>query len=106
MSSTYEYLCNLQKQGHPINPERVVCAANLFPDGTIVLGVRHACEIMVASAKKMGYNNLHHTKQGFYTNWQRFVSREDGMVIAKEQGQWIRPEGTRNPKVLYSECLY
>lgn len=104
--STYEYLCNLRDTGHRVNPERIVCAANLFKDGTLVLGVRHGCEIMLATAKKMGYTNLLNTKQGFYTNWQRFVTRAEAMVIAKEQGQWIRQDGTYDPDVLYSECLY
>ena len=104
--STYEYLCNLRDTGHKTNPERIVCAANVFKDGTIVLGVRHGCEIMLASAKKMGYKNLLKTKQGFYTNWQRFVTRGEAMVIAREQDQLFRPEGTHNPDVLYSECLY
>ena len=36
--STYEYLCNLRDTGHKTNPERIVCAANVFKDGTIVLG--------------------------------------------------------------------
>ena len=61
---------------------------------------------MLSSAKKMGYKNLLKTEQGFYTNWQRFVSREEAMVIAREQAQLFRPEGTHNPDVLYSECLY
>ena len=61
---------------------------------------------MLASAKKMGYKNLLKTKQGFYTNWQRFVTRGEAMVVAREQDQLFRPEGTHNPDVLYSECLY
>ena len=104
--STYEYLCNLRDTGQPVVPERIVCAANVFKDGTIVLGVRHGCEIMLATSKKMGYANLLNTKEGFYTNWQRFVTREEAMVIAKEQGQWIHPNGTYDHDVLYSECLY
>ena len=32
--STYEYLCNLRDTGHKTNPERIVCAANVFKDGT------------------------------------------------------------------------
>ncbi|MGL4585295.1 MAG: hypothetical protein ACRCVU_20250 [Flavobacterium sp.] len=104
--STYEYLVNLRNEGHAVTAERIVCAANKCADGTIVLGVRHGCEIMLASAKKMGYNNLLRTEQGFYTNWQRFVSREEAMIIAREQGQLFHPEGTHNPDVLYSECLY
>lgn len=104
--TTYEYLCNLRDSGHPVNPERIVCAANMFEDGVIVLGVRHGCEIMLAQAKAMGKKNLLKTKQGFYTNWQRWVDRKEAMKIAKEQGQWIRPDGTHDPDTLYSECLY
>lgn len=104
--TTYEYLLDRKNNNLPIVPERIVCAANVFKDGTIVLGVRHSCEIMLATAKKMGYANLLNAKQGFYTNWQRFVTREEAMVIAREQDQLFRPEGTHNPDVLYSECLY
>lgn len=106
MSETYKYLSELSAKGHKTVPERIVCAANMFSDGVVVLGVRHGCEIMLASAKKMGYTNLLKTQQGFYTNWQRFVTREEAMTIAREQGQIYRPEGTHNPDVLYSECLY
>lgn len=104
--STYKYLVNLRNEGHDVISERIVCAANVFEDGTIVLGVRHGCEIMLKSAKAMGKPDLLHTRQGFYTNWQRFVSREEAMIIAREQGQLFRPEGTHNPDVLYSERLY
>lgn len=104
--TTYEYLCNLRDKGHVVVSERVVCAANMFEDGMIVLGVRHGCEIMIAQAKAMGKESLLNTKQGFYTNWQRWVDRKEAMKIVKEQGQWIRPEGTHDPDTLYSECLY
>jgi hypothetical protein len=53
-----------------------------------------------------GEYDIDHFEEGFYTNWHRFVSREEAMKIAKEQGQIYRPEGTHNPDVLYSECLY
>lgn len=106
MGETYKYLKERVTLGHSVVTERVVCAANEFEDGTIVLGVRHGCEIMLASAKKMGSKNLLKTEQGFYTNWQRFVSREEAMVIDREQEQLFRPEGTHNLDVLYSECLY
>lgn len=52
--TTYEYLLDRKNNNLPVVPERIVCAANMFEDGTIVLGVRHSCEIMHASAKKMG----------------------------------------------------
>lgn len=103
---TYTYIKNLQDTGWEIKPERVVCAANRFKDGAVVLGVRHGCEIMMLTAKAMGYDNLLHTEQGFYTNWQRFVTRQEAMKIAKEQDQWLYKDGTHNDDVLYSECLY
>lgn len=103
--STYDYLVNLRNEGHTVIAERIVCAANRTQDGIIVLGVRHADEMMCWTARNIGVT-LRSTEQGFYTNWQRFVTREEAMAIAREQGQIYRPEGTHNPDVLYSECLY
>lgn len=103
---TYEYLKSRMVNGEEVCPERIVCAANMFPDGLIVLGVRHGCEIMSAQAKAMGRDRLIETKQGFYTNWQRWVDRKEGMRIAKSQGQIFRPGGTHDTDTLFSECLY
>ena len=103
--TTYEYLLDRKNNNLAVVPERIVCAANKTQDDYVVLGARHNDEIMVATAKKMEVSLLK-SEQGFYTNWQRFVSREEAMVIAKEQGQIYRPEGTHNLDVLYSECLY
>lgn len=106
MSETYQYLKARQAAGESVNQERIVCAANMYTDGAIVLGVRHGCEIMLAQAKAMGRDNLRGTKQGFYTNWQRWVDRKEGMRIARQQGQLYRPDGTHDPDTLFSECLY
>lgn len=103
--TTYEYLLDRKNNNLPVDPERIVCAANRTWDGIIILGVRHADEIMQTTAKNIGVKLLR-CEQGFYTNWQRFVSREEAMIIAREQGQLFRPDGTHNPDVLYSECLY
>ena len=103
--NTYEYMLMRNIKGLDVTPERIVCAANKTHLGFVILGVRHCDEIMVKTAKAM-QASLGNTEQGFYTNWQRFVTREEAMVIAKEQGQIYRPEGTHNPDVLYSECLY
>lgn len=103
--NTYEYMLMRNIKGLDVTPERIVCAANKTPLGFIILGARHSDEIMVKTAKSM-QSSLDNAEQGFYTNWQRFVTREEAMVIAKEQGQIYRPEGTHNPDVLYSECLY
>lgn len=103
--TTYEYLLDRKNNNLPVIPERIVCAANKTPEGIVILGARHGDEIMVTVAQKMEVSLLK-SEQGFYTNWQRFVSREEAMIIAREQGQLFRPEGTHNPDVLYSECLY
>lgn len=106
MSQTYNYLKARQEKGEHVLPERIVCAANKYQDGLIVLGVRHGCEIMTAQAKAMGREDAHAAEQGFYTNWQRWVDRNEGMRIAREQGQLYRPDGTHDDSVLFSECLY
>lgn len=103
--TTYEYLLERKNNNLPVVPERIVCAANKTHDGIIVLGVRHSDYIMCWTARNIGVT-LYSTEQGFYTNWERFVTREEAMVIAREQGQIYRPEGTHNPNVLYSEYLY
>lgn len=105
MPTHFEYMVDRRNRGLEVIPERVVCAANRFPNGSIVLGVRHGCQIMLAQAKAMGLV-FHESDDGFYTNWQRWVNRTDAMVIAREQGQVFREDGTHNPDVLYSECLY
>ena len=82
--TTYEYLLDRKNNNLAVVPERIVCAANKTQDDYVVLGARHNDEIMVATAKKMEVSLLK-SEQGFYTNWQRFVSREEVMKIAKEQ---------------------
>ena len=103
--TTYEYLLDRKNNNLPVVTERIVCAANRTRDGIIIIGVRHADEMMCEMARNIGVT-LINTEQGFYTNWHRFVTREEAMVIAREQGQIYRPDGTHNPDVLYSECLY
>lgn len=105
---TYEFLLDRKNNNLPVVPERIVCAANLLTCGITLLGARHGDEAM-----QHVYDNLSNewiTRkgeiQGFYTSWQRFVTQEEAMIIAREQGQLFRPDGTHNPDVLYSECLY
>ena len=45
-------------------------------------------------------------EQGFITNKGRFVTRDEALKIAKEQGQIIRMSGSPNPDILFSEDLY
>lgn len=103
--TTYEYLLERKNNNLPVVPERIVCAANRTLFDVIILGVRHGDEMMCEMARNIGVT-LINTEQGFYTNWQRYVTREEAMIIAREQGQLFRPEGTHNLDVLYSECLY
>lgn len=90
--------------------ERIVCAAIRLKDGTIILGVRHWDELMVATYMRLKIveTDLDRTRaeQGFMTNKHRFVNRQEAMQIAKAQGQIYDPKGTYDENTLYSECLY
>lgn len=52
--------------------------------------------------ERFGKSQLDVIKQGFYTSWGRFVSREEALQIAKEAGQ----VGKTDSNQLYSEDLY
>ena len=43
--------------------------------------------------------------QGFITNWNRFVTREDALIIALANGQVLNKEQVRGNQ-LFSEDLY
>ena len=107
--TTYEYLLDRKNNNLPVVPERIVCAANRAGN-VLFLSVRHWDEQMTTQYWRYwesgGCKPQSDFEQGFYTNWQRFVTRKEAMVIAREQGQIYRPEGTHNLDVLYSECLY
>lgn len=107
--TTYEYLLDRKNNNLPVVPERIVCAANRSGE-ILLLSARHWDEQMNKQYWRYwewgGNKQQSDFEQGFYTNWQRFVSREEAMIIAREQGQLFRPKGTHNPDVLYSECLY
>lgn len=73
---------------------------NQQPDDiySIEIGRRHN-DIM----SRFGKTCLDTTKQGFYTSWGRFVSREEALQIAKSAGQ---VSGTISETKLFSEDLY
>jgi hypothetical protein len=89
---------------------RVVCAAQKFPDGTIVLGVRHYDEFVHRTLELI---NRHTTDskeqakviQGFVDRFGNFLTREEAWVVAFNAGQIIRRCGGDNGK-LFSENLY
>ena len=54
---------------------RIVCAANKFPDGTIILGARHWDPLMRATFKKL-YADRHEAgleQQGFIDQYQNIL---------------------------------
>ena len=86
---------------------RIVCAANKFPDGTIILGARHWDPLMRATFKKL-YADRHEAgleQQGFVDQYQNFMTREEAWIVAMEAGQIIRRVGG-DEGCLYSENLY
>ena len=86
---------------------RVVCAANKFPDGTLILGARHWDPLMRATFKKL-YSDRHESgleQQGFVDQYQNFMTREEAWIVAMEAGQIIRRVGG-DEGCLYSENLY
>ena len=86
---------------------RVVCAANKFPDGTLLLGARHWDYEMRAIHRRL-YANRHESgleQQGFIDQYGRFMTREEAWIVAMEAGQIIRRCGG-DEGCLYSENLY
>ena len=100
--------------------ETIICAANHYDDGKeytfnpknitkgfVVCGHRHHnCIQMFAQIVGFPYteqgHQIHNTEiQGFLTNTNRFVNREEAMLIAKQAKQT-----TVTHNRLYSEDLY
>ena len=78
------------------DPEVIICAAILMPDGYIIRGHRHN-DCIHTAAGYARYLGVRPVEQGFLTSRNRFVGREEAYVI-------YRPtEGCRD---LYSEDVY
>lgn len=86
-------------------PRRVVCAANRFEDGHIILGIRHWSPDMHLSAVLQGYDARTKHEQGFVDQFGAFLTRQEAFKIALSQGQY-RPYDPYNIGTLYSEDLY
>ena len=103
-------------------PERIVFSAcQVFvderdgtnEDGSLIIhevyGLRHYDPLMrkqIKELEKQYKYTLLDYEQGFITNKGRFVTRDEALKIAKEQGQIIRLSGSPNPNILFSEDLY
>jgi hypothetical protein len=82
----------------------VVCAANRFPDGTIILGARHWDRLMREHAKLLEVKGGRE-EQGFIDQGQVFMTREEAWVVANAANQIVRRVGG-DEGCLYSENLY
>lgn len=94
------------------SPERILCAAirynNLGTSGGVMLcGYRHAHiinQLNQLTGLRSVQSEVGEYEQGFLTSRGRFVNREEGYTIAKEQNQIVNPQ--YGEKFLFSEHLY
>ncbi len=87
--------------------QRIVCAANMYSNGRIILGVRHFDSLMIAQMEAqpdIPWKDLGH-EQGFVCNRGHFHSREEALVIARAEDQILRRCGG-DANRLFSENLY
>ena len=100
-NSNKEYiLCAAIKRKSPIKVMRQNYKTNSLEEDdiySIEIGRRHN-DILARFDKA----NLDVMKQGFYTSYGRFVSREEALQIAKDAGQIQETDSNR----LFSEDLY
>ena len=95
--------------------QRIVCAANRLPDGTILIGARHWDKWMhqqndgrVPVEPNTHPGVFEDEEQGFIDNRGNFLSRTEAWKVADEAGQIIYRVGgdTADGGTLYSENLY
>ena len=87
---------------------RIVCAAIRNKMGSIICGVRHYDNIMhdnLGQRSDRPYWKKSEVEQGFVDNEGNFLTREEALKIAKEQGQVVNRCGGDDNK-LFSENLY
>jgi len=89
---------------------RIVCAANKYPDGTLILGSRHFDGVMHKTLQAYPHLNVAEYKrpsptQGFIDKYGTFHDRKSAWKIANAAGQIIRRVGG-DDGILYSENLY
>lgn len=92
-----------------MNP-RIVCAANRYPDGTMLIGARHWDSHMHKQAellRECGKNTRQEHDQGFIDQFGTFYTRTAAWKIASYNGQILRRCGgdESNGGTLYSENL-
>lgn len=95
---------NQQEYGS-IRDKRIVCAACRWPDGHIILGIRHFSPDMILSAHLQGYRTIDCREQGFVDQYGNYLTRQEAYQIAEKNGQY-NPYEPYTPGTLYSEDLY
>jgi hypothetical protein len=92
-------------EGKIMDKEICICAAVLDTTGYAWRGHRHAdC---ISSLMEAGREYPHvFGKQGFMTSRNRFVNREDGMILQLAAGIPSADRGGYRGKRLFSEDLY
>lgn len=106
--SEIEYLRQIVKDQQEYGSRgesRIVCAACRWPDGHIILGIRHFSPDMHLSAKLQGYEHVPGIDQGFVDQYGRFLTRQEAYEVAVKQGQY-KPYEPYTPGALFSEDLY
>lgn len=83
---------------------RIVCAAVLYDDGSMLVGPRHFDAVMMAQAEKLP-PMAREVEQGFIDQWGTFFDRADSQLIALKAGQILYRCGG-DEETLYSENLY
>jgi hypothetical protein len=86
---------------------RIVCAANRYSNGRIILGVRHFDALMIMQLEAdlaVPWRSLT-PEQGFICNRRQFHTRKEAWAIASNAGQIIRRCDGDDHK-LFSENLY
>jgi hypothetical protein len=85
---------------------RVVCAAVLYPCGTMLVGPRHFDATMLVQYHRFGLKVIEpESVQGFVDQWGAFMTRKEAHKVASEQGQ-IRHRCGGDEGQLFSENLY
>lgn len=109
----------LNEFARTLNPETIVCAAIHFDDGIpheqqpknietgiVVCGINHSQCNAIAGALQPSYDyKKGKTTQGFLTNLNRFVNRDEGFQIALLSSQ-IETGKTQKSDKLYSEDIF
>ena len=86
--------------------QRIVCAAVLYKDGTMLVGPRHFDDVMCKQYKRFGLKDEEsQSVKGFLDQHGTFLTREEAYVVATKQGQ-IAHRFSGDDSRLFSENLY